>query len=113
MYQLILFVHVGICLMLIALVLIQHGKGADMGAAFGSGASQTVFGSQVSGSFLLKITSILAAGFFATSLTLGVLATYSHKKVQILALPSSTTSETKTIIDDSNVGKNVETSKKV
>ncbi|OGV31595.1 MAG: preprotein translocase subunit SecG, partial [Legionellales bacterium RIFCSPHIGHO2_12_FULL_35_11] len=52
MYQLILIIHVVIALMLIGLVLIQHGKGADIGAAFGSGASNTVFGSQGTGGFL-------------------------------------------------------------
>ncbi|MDA9272167.1 preprotein translocase subunit SecG, partial [bacterium] len=52
MYQLILIVHVLIAVVIIGLVLIQHGKGADIGAAFGSGASNTVFGSQGTGSFL-------------------------------------------------------------
>jgi len=53
---------------LIVLILMQHGKGADMGAAFGSGASGTVFGSQGSGSFLTKATTILATLFFLNSL---------------------------------------------
>ena len=56
MYQFILLIHVFIAAFLILLVLIQQGKGATMGAAFGSGASQTVFGSRGSGSFLLKLT---------------------------------------------------------
>lgn len=63
--------HVLICVSLIGFVLIQHGKGADAGAAFGSGASSTVFGSQGSGSFLTRTTAILATLFFITSLTLG------------------------------------------
>ena len=75
MAQLILVIHILTCVGLVALVLVQHGKGADMGAAFGSGASTTVFGSQGSGSFLLKITSLLAAVFFGTSLFMGYLAT--------------------------------------
>jgi preprotein translocase subunit SecG len=61
-----LFVAVG----LVGLVLIQHGKGADAGAAFGSGASGTVFGARGSGSFLTRATAILAVLFFLTSLTL-------------------------------------------
>ena len=60
MYQLILIIHVLIAVAVIGLVLIQHGKGADIGAAFGSGASNTVFGSQGTGSFLFKLTGGLA-----------------------------------------------------
>ncbi len=60
---------------LIGLVLIQHGKGADAGAAFGSGASATVFGAQGSGSFLTRLTAILAALFFLTSMALAYYAT--------------------------------------
>ena len=56
MYQLLLVVHVLIATVVIGLVLIQHGKGADIGAAFGSGASNTVFGSQGTGGFLFKLT---------------------------------------------------------
>ena len=55
---------------LIGLVLIQQGKGADMGASFGAGASQTVFGSSGSGNFLTRTTSIFAVVFFVTSLGL-------------------------------------------
>lgn len=57
---------------LIGLVLIQHGKGADMGAAFGSGASATVFGARGSANFLSRMTAVLATVFFATSLTLAI-----------------------------------------
>ena len=63
-------VHVLLAVSLVALVLIQHGKGADMGAAFGSGASATVFGARGSASFLTKLTTLLAALFFATSIGL-------------------------------------------
>lgn len=54
MYQLILMIHVIVAVVLIGLVLIQHGKGADIGAAFGSGASNTLFGSQGTGGFYLN-----------------------------------------------------------
>ena len=74
MGQIILVVHVVIAVAIVVLVLLQHGKGADAGAAFGSGASATVFGSQGSASFLVKVTALLAAGFFLTSLTLAVIA---------------------------------------
>lgn len=72
------FLHVAqvvIAVTLIGFILIQHGKGADAGAAFGSGASSTVFGSQGSGNFLTKTTAVLAFLFLANSLTLGYLAT--------------------------------------
>lgn len=65
-----LVVHLAVAAALIGLVLIQQGKGADMGAAFGSGSSQTVFGARGSGSFLTRTTAVLATVFFITSLTL-------------------------------------------
>lgn len=58
----------------VVLVLLQQGKGADAGASFGSGASATVFGSQGSATFLSRVTAILAAAFFITSLGLGFFA---------------------------------------
>jgi preprotein translocase subunit SecG len=74
MHALILTIHIIVCLMLVGLVLIQHGKGADAGAAFGGGAgggaSGSLFGSRGSASFLSRSSAILAAIFFATSLTL-------------------------------------------
>lgn len=74
MQTLLLIFHVLIAIALITLVLLQHGKGADAGAAFGSGASATVFGSRGSGSFLSRATGILAALFFITSLSLAYLS---------------------------------------
>lgn len=71
---LVVVVHVVIAVALVGLVLIQQGKGADAGAAFGGGASQTVFGSQGSGSFLTRLTTILAIVFFVTSFSLAVFA---------------------------------------
>ncbi|MDT3848663.1 MAG: preprotein translocase subunit SecG, partial [Vibrio anguillarum] len=62
----------------IGLVLIQQGKGADMGASFGSGASNTVFGASGSGNFLTRSTAVLATAFFILSLVLGNLST-THK----------------------------------
>ncbi|MEI7949325.1 MAG: preprotein translocase subunit SecG [Gammaproteobacteria bacterium] len=74
MEQLIIVVHVLSAVAIIGLVLIQHGKGADMGASFGSGASQTIFGGAGSGNALTKSTTLLAMVFFVTSLGLAVLA---------------------------------------
>lgn len=74
MESLILVVHVLSAVAITGLVLIQQGKGADMGASFGSGASQTLFGSVGSGNVLTKSTTWLAVLFFITSLTLAVMA---------------------------------------
>ncbi|PWG64082.1 preprotein translocase subunit SecG [Sediminicurvatus halobius] len=74
MYTVLLVIHLAISLVLIGIVLLQHGKGADAGAAFGSGASSTVFGARGSASFLGKLTGVLGAGFFVTSLTLAIMA---------------------------------------
>ena len=67
-------VHLLLAIGLIGLILLQHGKGADAGAAFGSGASATVFGSRGSANFLSRTTGVLAAAFFATSLALAYFA---------------------------------------
>ena len=75
MKELILVIHVLAAVGLIALVLVQQSKGADIGAAFGSGASQTLFGARGSANFLTRLTALLATIFFVTSLTLAVLAT--------------------------------------
>ena len=69
-----LVVHVFLAIGVIALVLMQHGKGAEAGAAFGGGASGTVFGSQGSGSFLTRMTTLFALAFFCTSMLLFFLA---------------------------------------
>ena len=70
MHTIVLVLHVCFSLALVGLILIQHGKGADAGAAFGSGASGTVFGSKGSGNFLSRATGILAFLFFVTSIVL-------------------------------------------
>ena len=66
--------HTLIALMIIVLVLLQRGKGAEAGAAFGAGASGTVFGSRGTGHFFSRMTAIFATLFFATSLTLAYLS---------------------------------------
>ncbi|MCM2973590.1 preprotein translocase subunit SecG [Larsenimonas suaedae] len=87
----ILLVHVVLAIALIALVLIQQGKGAEAGAAFGGGASQTVFGSQGSTSFLAKFTGLLAALFFVTSLALAWFV--SHDSSDESGIPDATVIE--------------------
>lgn len=74
METIVVVVHVIAAIAIVGLVLLQQGKGADAGAAFGSGASQTVFGSSGSGNFLTRSTSIAATVFFITSLTLAIFA---------------------------------------
>lgn len=66
--------HVVLAVMLIVLVLLQHGKGADMGAAFGSGSAGSLFGASGSANFLSRATSLTAAFFFATSMGLTYLS---------------------------------------
>ena len=74
LFPLVLTVHILVGVAVIGLVLIQHGKGADMGAAFGSGASGSLFGASGSANFLSRTTGILAAVFFLTSLGLAYMA---------------------------------------
>ena len=76
---LILVVHVLVALAIIGLVLLQHGKGADMGAAFGGGSSGSLFGATGSANFLSRTTAALAAVFFLTSLGLAYVATHKPK----------------------------------
>ncbi|MCP4410566.1 MAG: preprotein translocase subunit SecG [Gammaproteobacteria bacterium] len=90
--MILLAVDVLLAMGIISLVLLQHGKGADAGAAFGSGASATVFGAKGSTSFLSKATGVLAALFFLNSLSLAYLAAHRDTEqsiVEKLSAPSS------------------------
>ena len=78
-FSVVLTIHILVGLAVIGLVLMQHGKGADMGAAFGSGASGSLFGASGSANFLSRTTGILAAIFFVTSLTLAYVASSKPK----------------------------------
>jgi preprotein translocase subunit SecG len=89
MYQLILVIHIFAAACIIALVLVQQGKGAALGPAYGSGASQTVFGSRGSGSFLLKITISFVVIFFSTSIALNYIASRAIKQERQIVLPAS------------------------
>jgi preprotein translocase subunit SecG len=74
LFSVTLTIHILVGLGVIGLVLMQHGKGADMGAAFGSGASGSLFGATGSANFLSRMTAVLATVFFITSLTLAYMA---------------------------------------
>lgn len=98
-FSILLAVHVVLALLLIGVILIQQGKGATAGAAFGSGASSTVFGARGSASFLTRMTSILAILFFSNSLLLAylygqalepqsLLETVEERSVEIPAEPA-------------------------
>ena len=84
LFPLLLTAHTVVALCIIGLVLMQHGKGADLGAAFGSGASGSLFGATGSANFLSRTTAILTAVFFVTSLTLTYLASDRPKAPQSL-----------------------------
>ncbi|MGQ0652934.1 MAG: preprotein translocase subunit SecG [Betaproteobacteria bacterium] len=70
--------HVVVALVIIGLVLLQHGKGADMGSGFGGGASSSLFGATGSANFLSRTTAVLAAIFFALSLALAYISTHGR-----------------------------------
>ena len=107
MHTFVLVVHIILAVLMIGLILVQHGKGADAGASFGGGGAATVFGASGSGSFLTRLTAILTALFFVTSLTLAVFAkkqatdSYSLKTVNTTSsapatLPETSSNTTKT-----------------
>ena len=74
METIVIVVHIIVAVAIVGLVLLQQGKGADAGASFGSGSSQTVFGASGSGNFLTRATTIAATMFFITSLSLAIFA---------------------------------------
>ena len=87
MEQLILIAHLLIALAIIGLILLQQGKGAEMGASFGAGASQTLFGTDGSGNVLTRATAMLAAAFFVTSFGLAIVAKDKASGDTDLAIP--------------------------
>lgn len=109
--QFLVLMHVIISIALIALVLIQQGKGAELGATFGSAASQTVFGSQGSGAFLLKLTGLLALLFFVTSLSLGYLAGHTTRQDPIQNLANMALKSSSIINKTNNAEKNLSLNK--
>jgi len=91
LYNILLIIQILVALGIIGLVLIQHGKGADAGAAFGGGASGTVFGSKGSGNFLTKLTTALAVVFFSNSLMLAWLVAHPDGAIGESIIPTAVT----------------------
>lgn len=87
MQNIVLIVHILTALAIIVLILLQQGKGASAGASFGSGASQTVFGSEGSGNFFTRATTVFAVVFFCTSFGLAIIAK-NNASVADDAIPS-------------------------
>jgi preprotein translocase subunit SecG len=83
LFFLVLMVHILAAIGVIGLVLVQHGKGADMGAAFGSGASGSLFGATGSANFLSRATAVLATVFFVTSLLWLIWLPASQKRLAV------------------------------
>ncbi|MCH9691177.1 MAG: preprotein translocase subunit SecG [Gammaproteobacteria bacterium] len=104
MEKLVLIVHVLTALGIIGLILLQQGKGAEAGASFGSGASQTVFGSQGSGNFLSHLTAILATVFFVTSFGLAFLASYDSGIDHESGLPAVPAAQESSVPEPSHEG---------
>jgi len=103
MYTFAVIVHVIVCLLMIAAILLQAGKGAEIGAAFG-GSSQTVFGSRGPGTFLSKVTVAAAIIFMLTSLGLAVLSrerTFSSTVIDLNKKESSSSPQSTTPAQDS------------
>ncbi|CAA9891522.1 Protein-export membrane protein SecG [Candidatus Methylobacter favarea] len=88
MYQVIIVIHILLGLGVIGLVLMQQGKGADAGAAFGTGSSGSVFGAQGAASFLSRTTAILATLFFITSLGLAILNSHQGITYDLMSEPA-------------------------
>lgn len=97
METLVLIAHVIAAITIIGFILLQQGKGAEMGASFGSGASQTLFGSQGSGNFFSRITAFIAVVFFATSFTLAVIAKEKTTVGQDIGIPMMEEREVPTV----------------
>lgn len=80
MVTMLIALHVVICVLLVVTVLLQFGKGAEMGAIMGGGASQAVFSSSAKGNFLTKLTTVLAIGFMVNSIVLTTIKSRESKK---------------------------------
>ena len=99
MYSFVLVVHILLAILMIVLILVQHGKGADAGASFGGGGAATVFGASGSGNFMTRLTAILTALFFVTSLTLAIFAKKQNE--QLYTLPGAQEVQTSGVVESS------------
>ena len=100
MHAFVLTVHVLLAVFMILLILVQQGKGADAGASFGGGGAATVFGASGSGNFLTRVTGILTALFFVTSMTLAIFA--KHQTAEAYSLTPQTTETSTTAPKNAN-----------
>ncbi len=107
MEQILLIVHLLVALAIIGLIMLQQGKGADMGASFGAGASQTLFGTDGSGNVLTRATTWLVALFFATSFGLALVASNASRptndlgiEVPVNSMPASEVVEELPVVED-------------
>ena len=94
MYQVIIVIHVLLGLGIIGLILMQQGKGADAGAAFGTGSAGSVFGAQGAASFLSRATAIMATLFFITSLGLAVINGHKGVAFDLMSAPDTPQQDT-------------------
>ena len=111
METLVWIVHVLTAVVLIGLVLMQHGKGADMGAAFGTGSAGSLFGSSGSANFLSRSTAVAAALFFVTSLSLTYLYAHPTQQQGVMDKVSPATTQTAPVapaVDTANDSKSKE-----
>ncbi len=92
LYTLVVILHVSVCFLMIGAILLQSGKGAEIGAAFG-GSSQTVFGSRGPANFLSKLTVVVAAVFMVTSLSLAILAKQKNFESTVIDLTPTSEQE--------------------
>ena len=100
METVLIVVHLFLAIGLVGLILIQHGKGADMGAAFGAGSSSSVFGSRGASNFLSRTTAILATAFFATSLALAYFAMQTSEPATVMATEAEVPAAVEQQIDE-------------
>lgn len=107
MEQILLIAHLLVALAIIGLIMLQQGKGADMGASFGAGASQTLFGTDGSGNVLTRATAWLVALFFATSFGLALVASNASRptndlgiEVPVSGMPVGEAVEELPVVDD-------------
>ncbi len=105
MLSILIIVHVVVCIALIMIVLLQTGKGADMGAAFGGGSSNTLFGASGASTFLTKATTVAAIIFMLTSLSLAYMSNTRSEKS--LVLDKKTPVESKSSTTDKTTGENM------
>ena len=94
MVTFLLVLHIFICFLLIFVVLVQGGKGAELGAAFGGGSSQTLFGGRGAATFLGKMTTVIAVAFMLTSLLLAIASVRKQSIIQKTIAPAKRTTQT-------------------